>query len=64
MSIQVKSIDEYSIMERLKKDKTKEAKEVLNYIRKLKEALKRQQDLTNLAISKLKTPNPIEKINY
>lgn len=50
-SLQVNSIDEFAIMDRLIKSKDKE---VLQYIRALKEALRRQQDLTTLAISKVK----------
>lgn len=56
MSIQVKSIDVYGIEERLRKDQTKEGKETWNYVKKLKEALERQQKLTAEAISKLRTP--------
>ena len=51
MSIQVKSIDVYGIEQRLRDNKDKET---LNYIKKLNEALTRQQELTNMAISKLK----------
>lgn len=59
MSIQVKCIDVYAIEARLRADKTKEGKEVWNYVKKLKEALKRQQELTALAISKLRNPEKI-----
>jgi hypothetical protein len=51
MSIRVKSIDVYGIEERLRKDKDKE---VLNYIRSLKEAYERQCSLTNEAIAKIR----------
>jgi hypothetical protein len=51
MSIQVKSIDVQTIEERLRKDKDKET---LQYIKALKEALDRQRDITNLAISIIK----------
>lgn len=51
MSIRVKSIDVYGIEERLRRDKDKDT---LNYIKSLKEALERQQDLTNMAIAKIK----------
>lgn len=54
MSIQVRSIDVYGIHERLRKDKSKEGKEVWNYIKRLNEALTRQQELTAHAISKLR----------
>jgi ABC-type uncharacterized transport system YnjBCD substrate-binding protein len=54
MSIQVKSIDVYGIEARLRKDKSKEGKEVWNYVKKLKEALERQQKLTADAIAKLR----------
>lgn len=54
MSITVKSIDVYKIEDRLRKDKTPEGKETWNYVKKLKEALERQQQLTKLAISKLR----------
>ncbi len=54
MSIQVKQIDVYGIEERLRKDKTKEGVETWNYVKKLKEALVRQQQLTSEAISKLR----------
>jgi hypothetical protein len=53
MSIQVKSIDVYGIHDRLRKDKSKEGKEVWNYVNQLNEALKRQQALTGEAIGKL-----------
>lgn len=52
MSIQVKSIDVYGIEERLRKDKSQ--KDVWQYVQSLKEALKRQQSLTALAIGKLR----------
>lgn len=51
MSIRVKQIDEYGIEQRLREGKDKET---LQYIKALKEALKRQQELTNMAISKIK----------
>lgn len=54
MSIQVNSIDVYGIEARLRKDKSKEGKEVWHYVKKLKEALTRQQQLTALVISKLR----------
>jgi hypothetical protein len=54
MSIRVKSIDVYGIEDRLRKSKDPKDKEVLQYIKALKEALKRQQDLTNECISKLR----------
>jgi len=53
--MQVECINVYEIEDRLKKDKSKEGKEVWNYVKKLKEALKNQQNLTQLAISKLKS---------
>lgn len=58
MSIQVKSIDVYAIHERLRKDKSKEGKETWNYVKRLNEALERQKELTGLAISKLRKPEP------
>lgn len=51
MGIQVKQIDDYGIEQRLRESKDKET---LQYIKALKEALKRQQDLTNMAIAKIK----------
>jgi len=54
ISPQVKNIDVYAIEARLRADKTKEGKEVWNYVKKLKEALVRQQELTRLSISKLR----------
>ncbi len=54
MSIQVKSIDVYAIEDRLRKDKTKEGIEAWQYVKALKEALKRQQELTGTAINKIK----------
>lgn len=51
MSIRVKSIDVYGIEKRLRDNKDKET---LQYIKSLKEAYQRQQDLTNMAIAKLK----------
>lgn len=56
MSIQVKSINVYGIEDRLRKDQTKEGKETWNYIKKLKESLERQQQLTAETISKLRKP--------
>lgn len=55
MSIQVKSIDVYGIEDRLRKSKLPEDKEVLQYIKALKEAYKRQCDITQLAIKKLRS---------
>ena len=52
MSIVVKSIDEVAIINDLKKSGKHEA---IHYIKCLKEALERQKDLTNLAISKLRS---------
>lgn len=52
MGIIVKTIDEQAIIKDLKASGKKEA---VNYIKKLKEALKRQQELTNLATSKLES---------
>lgn len=52
MSIQVKSIDVYSIETQLKQNK--ELKDIWQYVKCLKEALERQKLLTNHAISKLK----------
>lgn len=62
MSIQVKSIDVYSIHDRLRKDKSKEGKEVWNYVKKLNEALTSQQRLTGEAISKLRKVSPDMKL--
>lgn len=50
MSIQVESIDIIAIKERLRK----EDKEAYWLVTKLEEGLKRQQELTALAISKLR----------
>lgn len=52
MNPQVKSIDVYGIEERLRKDK--DLKDVWQYVKSLKEALVRQQELTGKVISKLK----------
>lgn len=52
MSTQVKSIDVYKIEERLRKDK--DLADVWLYVKRLKEALVRQQELTGKAISKLR----------
>jgi hypothetical protein len=54
MSIQVTGIDVYRIESRLRKSKNPEDKEVLQYIKALKQAYQRQADITNLAISKLR----------
>lgn len=54
MCIQVKQIDVYGIEERLRKDKSKEGIAVWQYVKALKEAMKKQQELTALAINKLK----------
>lgn len=54
MSITVKSIDVYGIEARLRKDQSKEGKEIWHYVKALKEALGRQQKLTGEAISKLR----------
>ena len=54
MSIRVKSIDVYGIEDRLRKSKSKEDKEVWQYIKSLKEAYQRQQDLTKLAMKKIR----------
>lgn len=50
MSITAKSIDVYGIEARLRKDD----KETWNYIKKLKEALTKQQELTGIAIGKIR----------
>lgn len=55
MSIQVKSIDVYGIEDRLRKSKSKEDKEVLQYIKALKEAYARQGDLVKMCMSKIKS---------
>jgi hypothetical protein len=54
MSIRVKSIDVYGIEFRLQRAEDHDSREIWNYVKSLKEALQRQQDLTNQAISKLK----------
>lgn len=51
---QVKSIDVYGIEDRLRKSKNKEDKEVLQYIKALKESYKRQQDLVATCLRKIK----------
>lgn len=48
--MKVKQIDVYGIEDRIRKTD----KETWQYIKALKEALKRQQELTNLAIKKLR----------
>lgn len=53
-NITVKSIDVYAIEDRLRKDKTKEGKEVWEYVRALKAAHERQKDLTATAIRKIR----------
>lgn len=58
MSITVKSIDVYGIEARLRLEGNKD---VLNYIRALKEALGRQQDVTAKAIKRLRELTPSEK---
>lgn len=63
MSIQVKSIDVYGIEERLRKDQTKEGKETWNYVKKLKEALERQQQLTREVVGKLRSVS-VEFMNW
>lgn len=50
----VKSIDVYSIEERLRKDKSKEGVEVWQYVKALKNVLEKQTQLTNTAIAKVK----------
>lgn len=50
MSITAKSIDVYRIEARLRKDD----KETWNYINKLKESLAKQQELTGIAIGKIR----------
>jgi len=54
MSIEVKSIDVYTIEDRMRKDKTKEGKENWKYVCALKEACERQTELTAKAISKIR----------
>lgn len=54
MSIQVKSIDEFGILERLRKSKDPNDKEVLEYVKALKEALERQRDITKMALAQLR----------
>lgn len=54
MSIQVKSIDVYGIEDRLRKDKSPEAKETLQYIKALKENYHRQGDLVKKAMTKIR----------
>lgn len=55
MSIQVKSIDVYGIEARLRKSKTKEDKETLQYINALKEAHIRKDSLINDLMFKIKS---------
>lgn len=52
--MQVKSIDVNAIHERLRKDKTKEGKEVWNYVKKLLESLEMQKKLNGHAIEVIK----------
>lgn len=54
MSIQVKSIDVYGIEDRLRKDKSPEAKEIWQYIKALKESYQRQGDLVKKAMTKIR----------
>ncbi len=54
MSITVKCIDVYGIKERLRVENTKNSKDALTLIKLLEETLKRQQELTALAIKKLR----------
>lgn len=52
MSMKVKQIDVYAIEDKLKKDKS--LSDIWHYVKALKEALVRQQELTGKAISKLR----------
>jgi hypothetical protein len=54
MSIQVNSLDVYGLEEKLRKSDDPLVKEAWHYIKQLKEALKRQQELTAKAIQKLR----------
>lgn len=50
--MKVKQIDVYAIEDKLKKDKS--LSDIWHYVKALKEALVRQQELTGKAISKLR----------
>lgn len=54
MSIKVNSIDDIGIKERLKKDGSPLSKEALQLIAALERALKGQQDVTAMALKKLR----------
>ena len=62
--MQAKQIDTQAIIERLKKDKSKAGRGLLNYVNKLQLALIKQTELTATVLNKLKrTHSELNAIN-